>query len=450
MDHNTTTPKYFQSPFFGSNVELGKTKDSPFAVADGFQDPLCKLNLKETSEFVRSFPTAQRRNGVNSVVSQRKLMEAPTTPGRPVFNYSFSHNVARKNFPSKWDDAEKWLSCSSCNESPVHGVKTSASAEACNALKTKHIDVFSEKLRVSEDKDLKFGSSFQVGGFNGGSVPQDVVLKDRFTDEVESVLPNLRYSEPSKEGFLFRNSATETMKDAGTGIIHELKHRDIGTEMTPLGSSKTSRCHTPLKSSSPARHNTPADRSGPLPLGNSSSTNSTIDIEQLNECHLAKLQLGSQYDSVTSNWSSREEEEEEISKSLRHFETGVTSRKSVSDSRAAAWEEEEKTKCCLRYQREEAQIQAWLNLQTAKAEAQSKKLEVKIQKMRSNLEEKLMKRMAMVQRKAEEWRAAARHQHTEQIQKATQQSKKIINRHNNLQFSGHVGCGCLPCNTYPY
>jgi hypothetical protein len=63
---------------------------------------------------------------------------------------------------------------------------------------------------------------------------------------------------------------------------------------------------------------------------------------------LAKLHLGTQYGSVTSNWSSREEEEEEISKSLRHFETGIVSQKSVSDSRAAAWEEEEKTKCCLR------------------------------------------------------------------------------------------------------
>lgn len=171
---------------------------------------------------------------------------------------------------------------------------------------------------------------------------------DKFTNEVEQVLPNFRYSEPLKEGFLFRNSANESMKYSGTDVIHELKHRDVGTEMTPLGSSTTSRCHTPFKSSSPARHNTPANRSGQLALGNSSSDNNTIDISQLQECHLTKLQPGTQYNSVTSNWSSREEEEEEVSKSLRHFETGIVSRKSVSDSRAAAWEEEEKTKCCLR------------------------------------------------------------------------------------------------------
>lgn len=171
---------------------------------------------------------------------------------------------------------------------------------------------------------------------------------DKFTDEVEPILPNFRCSEPSREGFLFRNPVSETMTDAGTEMYHDVKHKDVGTEMTSLGSSTTSRCHTPCKSSSPARHNTPANRSGPLASGNSNSSNSTIDISQLQECHLAKLQLGSQYDSITSNWSSREEEEEEVSKSLRHFETGSVCRKSVSDSRTPTWEEEERTKCCLR------------------------------------------------------------------------------------------------------
>lgn len=174
------------------------------------------------------------------------------------------------------------------------------------------------------------------------------VNTDKFTEDIEPIMPSFRATEPTKEGFLFKNSPCETMKDAGTEVVHNVQHRDIGTEMTPLGSSTTSRCHTPFKSSSPARHNTPASRSGPLGLGYSSSTNSTIDIAQLQECHLAKLQLGTHYDSVTSNWSSREEEEEEISKSLRHFETDNVSHKNTPDSRAAAWEEEEKTKCCLR------------------------------------------------------------------------------------------------------
>ncbi|KAL0414995.1 UNVERIFIED_CONTAM: hypothetical protein Slati_3331400 [Sesamum latifolium] len=184
-----------------------------------------------------------------------------------------------------------------------------------------------------------------------------------------------------------------------------------------------------------SRHNTPANRSGPLTPTSIDGSN-TIDITQLQECHLAKLQVGStQFDSVTSNWSSREEEEEDVSKSLRHFEMSSECRRSVSESRSCTWEEEEKTKSCRRYQREEAKIQAWVNLQSAKAEAESRKLEVKIQKMRSNLEEKLMKRMADVHRKAEEWRAAAQFQHSEQIRKVGQQARKVMNR-NNSHFSG--------------
>ncbi|XP_027337348.1 uncharacterized protein LOC113851059 [Abrus precatorius] len=454
--------KFFQAPstlvphgesLTESNMSLyGKSKDNPFV--DAFPDPLCKLNLKETSEFVKSFPMSNgnAENREQSVSQQRRL-EAPSTPGRPVFSFSSSgvgRNLPRKSFPSKWDDAEKWLMNSSCNDSPAHNNTLKASnitnKQQCDNLK-RQIEDFSEKSRVTEERVSKAVQNFQwsssldhhhntFSAFNGIT---DIVLKDKFTDSIEPILPNLRYSEPAKEGFLFRNQGGEAMQDACTEVV---EHRDVGTEMTPMGSSTTSRCHTPFKSSSPARHNTPASRSGPLALANNTnSTACSLDVIQLEECHFSKLQLGSQYDLVTSNWSSSEEEEKEISKSLRHN----ASQKADSDCIAATWEEEEKTKCCLRYQREEAKIQAWVNLQSAKAEARSRKLEVKIQKMRSNLEEKLMKRMSIVHRKAEDWRATARQQHLDQIHKATEQAQKMIHKHNT-QFSRPSSCGCFPCH----
>ncbi|XP_048419951.1 uncharacterized protein LOC125468342 isoform X2 [Pyrus x bretschneideri] len=458
-----TSPRCFQPPsFISSSGEqplesnpsfYGKTSNNPFA--DTFPDPLCKLNLKETSDFVKSLPvprnvtSAQRREGGVSSVTQRRAVEAPPTPGRPVFSFSVG-NFSRKSFPSKWDDAEKWLISTSCQESPAHTIKPQS--DSTNIFNPKQCEVFAEKLRVTEDKVSKVVSSFQrcvslnnyqsARAFNGVSTTADVLLKDKFVNDIEPILPNSRYLEPTKEGFLFKNSACDAIKDAGSGTeeAHHVHHRDVGTEMTPLGSSTTSRCSTLFKCSSPARHNTPANRSGPLALGHSSSTNNTIDIAQLQEC------LGTQYDSVQSNWSSREEEEVEISKSLRHFETSNPWGERISEIRAAAWEGEENNKCCLRYQREEAKIQAWVNLQSAKAEAQSRKLEVKIQKMSSNLEEKLMKRMAVVHRKAEEWRATARQQHSEQIHKATNNAHKMITNRHNPHFSGHISCGCFPCS----
>ncbi|KAL1076788.1 hypothetical protein V6Z11_D10G055200 [Gossypium hirsutum] len=400
------SPKCFQAPLlFPSNGEPGvETNASLYGQSNGLDVSM------------------QRRRGVNSVTTQRRVLETPCTPGRPVFSFS-GGNLARKSFPSKWDDAEKWLISSSCHESPAHTIKSllesSKVTKQCDNFK-QQAEVFAEKSRVTEEKitevvkgPVSLEHHNPTRGFSGIPGSTDVFLKDKFTDEVEPILPNFRCSEPSREGFLFRNSVSETMTDAGTEMYHDVKHKDAGTEMTPLGSSTTSRCHTPCKSSSPARHNTPANRSG------------------------------SQYDSITSNWSSREEEEEEVSKSLRHFETGSACRTSVSDSRTPAWEEEERTKCCLRYRREEAKIQAWVNLQNAKAEAQSRKLEVKIQKMRSKLEEKLMKRMAVVHRKAEEWRASAQQQHAEQMQKP---NNILISNRSNLQFSGNISCGCFLCN----
>ncbi|XP_076915303.1 uncharacterized protein LOC143574604 [Bidens hawaiensis] len=230
-------------------------------------------------------------------------------------------------------------------------------------------------------------------------------IVDKFSNEVLKL-------EPVSESFLFKETS--------------IKSRDIGTEMTAVGSSTTSRCPTPFKNLSPPRHNTPATRSGPLAVMES------LDIK---ECHLAKLKKP---DHVL-NWTSREEEEEDISKSLRHFEIGNECRKSISG--ASNWEEEEKNNCCLRYQREEAKIQAWVDLQVANAEAQSRKLEVKIQKMRSKLEEKLMRKMTIVHRKADELRAAAQLEHTDKIQKVNEEAKKIV----NLQCCGHK-CGCFPCN----
>ncbi|ERM96045.1 hypothetical protein AMTR_s00129p00087850 [Amborella trichopoda] len=466
------TPKPFQSPclfkepaFEGNPSILSKGKENPFVEA--FHDhhvPLCKLNLRETSDFVRAFPMA--RNSVDKPgLSSQKRLEAPLTPGRAAFTFnaiteptrSPIGNFSRKNFPSKWDDAEKWLNSSgSCHESPAHSIKP----EPSKPLKQNDskVGVLADILKVKEDNGtgVVMNGSLSLSSpaptlapYNHGSlslsfptttatkdtsfhgVSSDVLLKDRFTDNVETILPNMRYSEPMQEGFLFSNGHCDSMKDASTEVVSEVHHRDIGTDMTPLGSSRTSRCHTPLKSSSPARHNTPASRSGPL-----SCSNPTIDISELNDCHFAKLEC-------QSNWSSREEEEEDVSKSLRHFEMGGL-RKSVAETRASLWEDEERTKCCMRYQREEAKIQAWVNLQNAKVEAQSRKLEVKIQKMRSSLEEKLMKRMAVVHRRAEEWRAQAQLQHSQHLRRTSEEAQKIKSQESYIPDQSF--CGCFPCN----
>ncbi|KAJ4762038.1 Remorin [Rhynchospora pubera] len=389
-----------------------ETKQDPFGLAS-FNDPLCKLNLKETSDFVKSLPMASTSAQRSREDGTNKRIEGSTTPGRPLF-FSFSpSHLYRKNVPSKWEDAEKWLvGTGSCHDSPLHGVKMQETLKASRlsgGLEKKG-GTFLGSEKVLVEKPVRVG--------NGAS--GEIFLKDKFTESTEQPPPNLQSTESGQGIFLFNNPQ----------IIpsNKLNRRDVGTETTPLVSSKTSRCPTPVVSTSPVRHNTPEGRSGPLDPCNPSF----VSAPGLKDFDFVKFDL---------NWTSKEEEEEEVSKSLRHFEMSCEN-KSIVESTPCMWEEEEKAKSCIRYQREEAKIQAWVNLESAKAEAQSRKLEVKIQKMRSSLEEKLMKRMANVHRKAEEWRASAQLQHLQQLQKASESAQKI----KSSYLTNNKSCSCFPCS----
>ncbi|KAI9093944.1 hypothetical protein K1719_026942 [Acacia pycnantha] len=395
---NPSRHEYIQASSFSSSSQespLPGNTNLFMKNAEPIPDPLCKLHLRETSEFVKSFPISLKNRGSLEVLSQTKArVEAPSTPGRPIFRFR------KSNVPSKWDDAEKWVIGSHGSSTASASSKISTSCD--NVFKVSNIaEDFLEKSGSTQEKVFTAVPSFQLSpatlDHHEFTSPPDMVLKDKYTEEKGSKLPNFR---------------------------------DIGTEMTPLGSSTTSRCHTPLKSLSPARHNTPANRS--------TTFTNIKELIQLNECHFAKLQLGTKFGSIGSNWSSRQEEEEEASKSLRHH--AYQTQKDDSDSMTtAAWEEEQKAKSCLRYQIEEAKIRAWVNLQRAKAEAESKKLEVKIQKMRWKQEEKVMKRMEVVKRKAEQWREAAREQHT--VDKANEESHQKLSKNPFSSYA--ISCACF-------
>ncbi|RCV39090.1 hypothetical protein SETIT_8G195600v2 [Setaria italica] len=436
-------------------------------------DPLCSLNLKETSEFVRSsFPMATMarssssnghgRSGHHEASStsssssstasaQRRRAEppppppqqqvVPATPGRPLqFFASPAHHhqlvAPRRSVPSKWEDAEKWLRQSSDTDYG-NGKAAAFSRQRSSGLAQRGGGEEEKRAAVAVRRSVDALSDAHALALY--APPAEVLLKDKFTDN----------EEPSKETFVFRSAYCEPAPAKGAAEAAPAdgdRRRDIGTEMTPLGSS----CHTPLKSTSPARHNTPASRSGPLvPYAGSGGG---MDISELADCHLAKLDLGARFDAMLVNWSSKEEEEE-VSKSLRHFEaTAGAGGVPTCDKRGGGdcrWEDDDRAKSCIRYQREEAKIQAWVNLESAKAEAQSRKLEVKIQKMRSSLEEKLMRRMTTVHRRAEEWRATAQAQHLQQLRRAAADNTrrlKATSHHRHLPGSDAASCGCFPCS----
>lgn len=527
-------------------------KKYPFAQTHEV-DPLCRINLRETSEFVKAFPkvdinanpftekfggveirhTADLKGYKRRELSGRhsvppRSLDCPGTPSRLIFGAGenpihvkyMGGGLTRRHFPSKWDDAEKWLinanssfanspsnnnplgrqskispnpnshlnpnvnpnfNTNYCTSSPVDvyqvrgDLNTGNPASVMNDLHAKEFRHVGNKAGSGDDKvlgaagivDRRNEERYLAGALTMGDVSSSVsssvlssdlrlsaehgaftafpcnsFMKDKFTDKVEPA-PKYRFQEAGAEQHHGKHERHLSMKDASTEVAPAVQHRDMGTEMTPLGSSRTSRCHTPVKNTSPARHNTPSSHSA---LVNGAG----IDIGELEKCHIAKLELqglqsGVQFSSLdksVSNWSSREEEEEDVSKSLRHFDFGDCKR-GIMEARAAAWEDAERSKAYTRYQREEARIEAWLNLQSAKAESESRKLEVKIEKMRSNLEEKLMKKMAVAHKRVEEWRIAANAQHAEQLLKTAERADRM-RKDGNFSFNFST-CSCFSC-----
>ena len=71
--------------------------------------------------------------------------------------------------------------------------------------------------------------------------------------------------------------------------------------------------------------------------------------------------------------------------------------------------------------------------------------------MRSNLEEKLMRRMTTVHRRAEEWRATAQAQHLQRAAAAgsggTTRRLRAASHHRHLPGSDAAACGCFPCSS---
>eukprot|EP01018_Ginkgo_biloba_P030086 Gb_32405 [translate_table: standard] len=276
----------------------------------------------------------------------------------------------------------------------------------------------------------------------------DMFTQDKYADTVNET-PRLYGSTSSHEEEIIvvqtpkHEKWGSSMKDAATEISPTVSRRDMATQITPLGSSRTSRCTTPQKNNSPARHNTPARRSA-------SGNNSTLNLLELQTCHLAKLEIQDNPNQpevittpgkrVISSWSTREEEEEESSKCLRYFETGDW-KKNIIEARATAWEEAERSKCLARFKREEAKITAWENHQKAKAEAELKKLEVKLEKLRSHSTEKIMNKLSSAHKKAEDMRVTLAANQAEQM-------AKTFDRAACIRITGHVGTlgACFSCN----
>ncbi|KAI5429859.1 hypothetical protein KIW84_034445 [Lathyrus oleraceus] len=96
----------------------------------------------------------------------------------------------------------------------------------------------------SPSSTLDYNNS--LGVFNAISYPTDIVLKDKSTDNIEPVLPKFIYSEPIKEGFLFKNKAYDESIRVRVSFAYPNNLQALTTHRRSNQAQKTAAANKPL------------------------------------------------------------------------------------------------------------------------------------------------------------------------------------------------------------
>ncbi|KAL6634691.1 hypothetical protein ACP70R_027362 [Stipagrostis hirtigluma subsp. patula] len=275
--------------------------------------------------------------------------------------------------PSKWDDAQRWLSSS---------------------RKTGGDDDDRRRSSCADDRTL-LPSASQRG-------------RHSWSDADGAVVPATLATAARDEG------ETETKRvdsvQAYGSAARSLSFRDVGTEMTPAGSKEPSRANTPraalVAMPAPAKgaSHAPPRRTTASAKDGGSSTRAAADRDTC--C-------------VGADTKGREE--------AAGAPTAV--------SPASAWDAAERAKHMARYRREEMKIQAWENRRRQKAELQLKMTEAKAERMKLRAQEKTASKLAAAQAAAQERRERAEAKLNRRAARAGDKAD-LLRRSGHLPSSG--------------
>ncbi|KAL9246559.1 hypothetical protein vseg_020077 [Gypsophila vaccaria] len=291
-----------------------------------------------------------------------------------------------KPTPSKWDDAQKWLS----------GFSRGSDR---NTSKT--------KPRNSNADDTRLIAPVPQQGIEYG----DDVEVEKVEDEIPG---SLQFDVQTKnvdceEGFWRINKGV--VENPGLGGVRSVCVRDMGTEMTPIASLEPSRTATPIRATTPVARS-PISSGASTPMRCQHSGQNTQN-HQNNGSPLGRQNNGA------SRASSGEEEVARISG------LELAKKHNPLETRALAWDEAERAKYMARFKREEVKIQAWENHEKRKAEMEMKKLEVKAERLKARAQEKYNNKLAATRRIAEEKRANAEAKLSEKAVKTSEKADYI-------------------------
>ncbi|KAI3872903.1 hypothetical protein MKX03_029945 [Papaver bracteatum] len=329
--------------------------------------------------------------------------------GNRVNRGSSHHRMALgKPTPSKWDDAQKWLSGLSRGERTHSKTKPRNS----NADDRSLIDSVPQR-----EKDSSHSSDDERC-----EDPRIAIQDEGETKNVDSNQTIWRINMASEEA---------------ASAIRSICVRDMGTEMTPIASQEPSRTGTPMRTRTPATRS-PTARS-PISSRSSTPERCQVGVQSMDSYQTALALTDTRTDQVmhfgrdsgANRWPNRVEEESHACQVYENKNVEQSRKPNPLETRAMAWDEAERAKYMARCKREEVKIQAWENHQKRKAEMEMRRVEVKAERLKSRALEKLTNKLAATRRIAEEKLSNAE-------AKLNEQAAKTAEKADYMRRTGHL------------
>ncbi|XP_020275465.1 uncharacterized protein LOC109849979 isoform X2 [Asparagus officinalis] len=331
-----------------------------------------------------------------------------------------------KALPSKWEDAERWIG----SPISVDGTGRYMPASYYRRPKSKSGPLGSHSPLVPcfdsgrvvnvaanspflagvlvTDRQCYGRARGEAGGCRGGIF---------ISDNVESYIVQQSaavhaWSDLSSQG----TARDEKFDSKGSSIVVSPKVllKDMATEMSPSGSS----------------HSSPGESSPSLVPP---SADPIVELE----AHFAKMEVRDvQVDGLVTV-SRHPKNHVSSERCLRNI---IDWKNKSEEDNASTLESADPSKFLSEYNREEAKIRAWRNLQEAKAETAIRKLEMELEKQRSSSMDKILNKLRSAQRKAEDMRNAVRDGHAHRTRRKHRKAPCLL-RSGHMSFLG----SCFTC-----
>ncbi|OWM80717.1 hypothetical protein CDL15_Pgr006747 [Punica granatum] len=363
-----------------------------------------------------------------------------STAGRRNAGAAFlPYNNNGRTLPSKWEDAERWiLSPVSGDGGPRPSVplpqrRPKSKSGPLGPPGVAYYSLYSPAMPMFEGGNMgnfMAGSPFSAGvigadglnlrnsGCHGAAFPIRAEPCMGRSASVHGCSEHLNQP-PTTVPQELADEKLEGVKDAATDICHDVSRRDMATQMSPDGSASSS----------------PKER---LSFTTSPSL-SIVDLQSTNGSKLGVKDVQVDEQVTFTRWSKKKKY------GIPGKGSGVSEdwRKKDTDTRSSTWEISETTKNVSKAKREEAKITAWENLQKAKAEAAIRKLEMKLEKKRSSSMDKIMKKLRLAQKRAQEMRSSVLANQSHEVSRTSHKAVVFRRTHQMSSLSG-----CFTCHAF--